>query len=57
MILMHSQCLVARDELCRDCQVCTLGCSLYHEGACGLGLARPLVAKDMAKYEFRIRIY
>ena len=38
MTLTVSQRLVARDELCRDCQACTLGCSLYHEGACGLGL-------------------
>jgi hypothetical protein len=24
--------------LCRDCQTCTLACSLYHAGECNLGL-------------------
>ncbi len=43
-------------SLCRDCQACTLACSLYHEGACGLALARLVVTKDMARYEFDIRI-
>ena len=42
--------------LCRDCQACTLGCSLYHEGECRLSLARLSVTKDMAKYEFNILI-
>jgi Fe-S-cluster-containing hydrogenase component 2 len=42
--------------LCRDCQVCTLACSLHHEGECNLGLARLVVSKDMAKYEFDIVI-
>lgn len=43
-------------KLCRDCQACTLACSLHHEGECNLGLARLLVTKDMAKYEFNIVI-
>jgi Fe-S-cluster-containing hydrogenase component 2 len=43
-------------HLCRDCQACTLACSLYHEGECNLGLARLRVAKDMARYEFAITI-
>ena len=43
-------------KLCRDCQACTLACSLHHEGECNLGLARLLVTKDMAKYEFDIVI-
>jgi carbon-monoxide dehydrogenase iron sulfur subunit len=43
-------------DLCRDCQACTLACSLYHEGECNLTLARLLVNKDMARYEFQITI-
>lgn len=43
-------------DLCRDCQACALACSLYHEGACGPALARLIVTKDMARYEFDIRI-
>ena len=42
--------------LCRDCQACTLGCSLYHARECNLGLARLVVSKNMAKYEFNIVI-
>ena len=42
--------------LCRDCQACTLACSLTHEGECNLSLARLLVIKDMARYEFHIQI-
>jgi len=42
--------------LCRDCQVCALGCSLFHEGECNLGLARVIVTKNMEKYEFDILI-
>ncbi len=48
--------VVPHPELCRDCQACTLGCSLYHEGACHLGLARLRVEKDMARYTFSITI-
>jgi carbon-monoxide dehydrogenase iron sulfur subunit len=44
------------NELCRDCQACTLACSLYHEGQCHLGLARLRVTKDMARYTFAISI-
>ncbi|MFQ6039400.1 MAG: 4Fe-4S dicluster domain-containing protein [Candidatus Poribacteria bacterium] len=44
------------NKLCRDCQACVLACSLYHEGECSLGLARLVVSKDMAKYEFNILI-
>jgi carbon-monoxide dehydrogenase iron sulfur subunit len=40
--------------LCRDCQACTLACSLYHEGECNLSLARLAVSKDMARYAFSI---
>ena len=43
-------------NLCRDCQACVLACSLHHEGECNLGLARLMVTKDMAKYEFDIVI-
>lgn len=41
-------------KLCRDCQTCTLACSLYHTGECNLGLARLRVTKDMARYQFDI---
>lgn len=44
----------AEHELCRDCQACTLGCSLSHDGECSLGLARLRVTKDMASYRFAI---
>ena len=43
-------------KLCRDCQTCALACSLHHEGECNLGLARLVVTKDMARYEFDIVI-
>jgi carbon-monoxide dehydrogenase iron sulfur subunit len=43
-------------KLCRDCQACVLACSLHHEGECNLGLARLVVSKDMARYEFDIVI-
>ena len=48
--------LKADSSLCRDCQACTLACSLSHEGKCNLGLARLSIAKDMARYEFAIVI-
>jgi Fe-S-cluster-containing dehydrogenase component len=43
-------------QLCRDCQACTLACSLFFEAECNLGLARLQVIKDMARYEFRVLI-
>jgi len=46
--------LVTHPELCRDCQACTLACSLYHEGECNLSLARLRVLKDMESYRFEI---
>ena len=46
--------LIAYPELCRDCQACTLACSLYHEGECNLNLARLRVLKDMESYQFDI---
>ncbi len=42
--------------LCRECQACALACSLTHEGDCNLALARLVVTKDMARYEFHIQI-
>ena len=44
------------DEFCRDCQACMLACSLDHEGACSLDLARLAIVKDMERYEFHILI-
>ncbi len=46
--------LVTHPELCRDCQACTLACSLYHEGECNLSMARLRVLKDMEQYRFDI---
>jgi Fe-S-cluster-containing hydrogenase component 2 len=46
--------LVTNSQLCRDCQACTLACSLHHEGECNLSLARLRVLKDMARYVFQI---
>ena len=54
--MMTTKKILARPELCRDCQGCTLACSLYHEGECSLSLARLVVTKDMARYEFRITV-
>jgi Fe-S-cluster-containing hydrogenase component 2 len=48
--------LIADSDLCRDCQACTLACSLYHEGQCGPSLARLRVLKDMEHYRFQILI-
>jgi len=48
--------IVAKPELCRDCQICALACSLWHEGRCGPVLARLAVVKDMAAYTFDIRV-
>jgi len=41
---------------CRDCQACTLACSLAHEGGCGPSQARLAVHKDMARYVFYISV-
>lgn len=35
---------------CRDCQACTLACSLALEGGCGPSQARLAVHKDMERY-------
>jgi carbon-monoxide dehydrogenase iron sulfur subunit len=52
----HLRRIHADPSLCRDCQACTLACSLYHEGACHPSLARLAVTKDMAAYAFHITI-
>ena len=54
--MMTTKKILVRPELCRDCQGCTLACSLCHEGECSLSLARLVVAKDMARYEFHIAV-
>ena len=54
--MMPNKKIQADARLCRDCQTCVLACSLHHEGECNLGLARLLVIKDMARYEFDILI-
>ncbi len=46
--------LITDSNLCRECQACTLACSLYHEGQCGPSLARLRVLKDMERYRFQI---
>jgi Fe-S-cluster-containing hydrogenase component 2 len=54
--MVKSKVIQTDTKLCRDCQTCALACSLHHEGECNLGLARLLVTKDMARYEFDIVI-
>jgi carbon-monoxide dehydrogenase iron sulfur subunit len=56
MLIAGSERIRVESHLCRDCQACTLACSLYHEGECSLSLARLAIIKDMAKYEFHILI-
>ena len=41
--------IIVDSSLCRDCQACTLACSLFHHGECSLELARLRVVKDLAK--------
>lgn len=48
--------VTANAELCRDCQCCALGCSLYHDSVCSPARARLTVAKDMARFEFAIHV-
>lgn len=48
--------IATQPDRCRDCQVCTLACSLVHEGACGPGYARLRVHKHLPTYTFDIRI-
>lgn len=38
--------IAARPELCRNCQACMLGCSLYHDGKSSLAASRIAVDKD-----------
>jgi Fe-S-cluster-containing dehydrogenase component len=44
------------NDACRGCEACGLACSAWHHGECSLALACLLVTKDMARYEFAIRI-
>ncbi|HHX65962.1 MAG TPA: 4Fe-4S dicluster domain-containing protein [Chloroflexi bacterium] len=53
---MPEDTVIAVEALCRDCQACTLACSLYHERVCSPALARLVVSKDMSTYQFRIQI-
>ncbi len=53
---MHTTPIRVDSSRCRECQACTLACSLYHEGACGPAVARLLVTKKMEPYTFDIRI-
>jgi Fe-S-cluster-containing hydrogenase component 2 len=55
-VLTRSNRIQLVPDLCRDCQACALACSLYHEGECNPSLARLVVSKDMARYEFHIAI-
>ncbi len=54
--MTHNKRIQTDATLCLDCQTCMLACSLHHERECSLGLARLVVAKDMARYEFEILI-
>lgn len=42
------------NNLCRNCQLCTLACSLFHYGEASLNKAKIRVDKDMASYKFYI---
>ncbi len=53
---MPNMIIAANAERCRDCQVCVLACSLYHERVSNPALARLRVFKDMAHYTFNLRI-
>ena len=44
------------NALCRDCQLCALGCSLFHYGESSLSKAKIRVDKDMALYKFSINV-
>jgi Fe-S-cluster-containing hydrogenase component 2 len=48
--------IVTNKKVCRDCQACVLGCSIYHEKESNVQLARLKIIKDMARYEFDISI-
>ena len=48
--------VVARPELCRGCQVCTLACSLDHEGECRPSAARLRVVAHLAEHAFEVTI-
>ena len=48
--------IIPDDSLCRDCQPCTLGCSLYHFGECDPLKARLRIEKTMTQYKFNIVI-
>jgi Fe-S-cluster-containing hydrogenase component 2 len=41
--------IIIASTLCRDCQACTLACSLFHHGECSLELACLRVNKDLAQ--------
>jgi Fe-S-cluster-containing hydrogenase component 2 len=43
-------------SLCRDCQVCSLACSLFHHGECSPELARLRVVKDLALHKIEINL-
>jgi anaerobic carbon-monoxide dehydrogenase iron sulfur subunit len=48
--------LMTWPDRCRNCQACTLACSLYHEGRCSLALARLAVDKDLASGEIEMTV-
>lgn len=48
--------IINDDSLCRDCQPCTLGCSLFHFQECNPTKARLQILKNMAEYKFNIII-
>jgi anaerobic carbon-monoxide dehydrogenase iron sulfur subunit len=48
--------LVAIPDLCRNCQVCTLACSLYHEGESRPSAARLRVEANLADHTHALTI-
>jgi anaerobic carbon-monoxide dehydrogenase iron sulfur subunit len=48
--------VIVRSERCRNCQVCILACSLYHEGECRPSAARLHVVENMADHTFGLTV-
>lgn len=51
---MATQRLLVDAQACRGCEACVLACAVAHEGVSHPSLARLMVHKDMARFEFSI---
>jgi len=54
--MLDARHILIEADLCRDCQACTLACSLFHHGECSLELARLRVNKDLAQHKVEINL-